>query len=90
MPICCVSLVLPRVKNGASCIAATSKYASGHSPTRRRGKKRSLLVATPLQDFACLREAASAKAGEPCIWAFLSSLIDGNIGMKNSSRGVGG
>jgi hypothetical protein len=26
------------------------------------------------QDFACLREAASAKAGAPCIWAFLSSL----------------
>jgi hypothetical protein len=26
------------------------------------------------QDFACLREAASAKAGGPCIWAFLSSL----------------
>jgi hypothetical protein len=25
------------------------------------------------QNFACLREAASAKAGEPCIWAFLSS-----------------
>jgi hypothetical protein len=25
------------------------------------------------QDFACLREAASAKAGEPWIWAFLSS-----------------
>jgi hypothetical protein len=25
------------------------------------------------QDFVGLREAASAKAGEPCIWAFLSS-----------------
>jgi hypothetical protein len=27
------------------------------------------------QDFACLREAASAKAGAPRIWAFLSILI---------------
>jgi len=26
------------------------------------------------QDFACLRVAASAKAGTPCIWAFLISL----------------
>jgi hypothetical protein len=26
------------------------------------------------QDFACLRVAASAEAGEPCTWAFLSTL----------------
>jgi hypothetical protein len=26
------------------------------------------------QDFACLRVAASAEAGEPCTWPFLSNL----------------
>jgi hypothetical protein len=31
------------------------------------------------QDFACLRVAASAKAGAPGIWAFLSSLEENDF-----------
>ena len=54
-------LILPRVKHGAGLLRRTT------SSTRR------LSVFGP-QDFGCLREAASAKAGGPCICAFLSSL----------------
>ena len=75
MPICCVSLAVRLWPTHQ--LVGVARVAPDSS--RRHS-----------QDFACLREAAPAKAGEPCIGAFLSSLIDGNIGMKNSSRGVGG
>jgi len=46
------------------------------SPCRARGRLIATYVQVHLtpQDFACLREAASAKAGAPRIWAFLSIL----------------
>ena len=49
-------------------VSSTGQACCGVHPSTRR-----LSVLGP-QNFACLRVAASAEAGGPCIWAFLNSL----------------
>ncbi len=43
MPICCVPLILPRVKHGAGLLRRTSKYASGRL-TNSSAWQESLLI----------------------------------------------